>query len=521
MKNKVILVIGLNLILFILMHWIVSMDFSPTQEKSMLEALRGKYGEKYVSSVDHSKFEILQKEFATPQEVTRACISCHTERHKEVMKSNHWKWEREEYIEGRGVTYAGKNNLLNNFCIGSSGNEKACAKCHIGFDFEATPDFYMKAENVDCMVCHDNSSEYMKGGGMAGLPAAQVNLTKVAQSVSRPANANCGACHFFSGGGNNVKHGDLEAALLDCSKDVDVHMASEGTSMACVDCHTADKHIIKGKLFSLSSEDANRATCRECHGALPHEKDVLNTHTAKVACQTCHIPVYAKENATKMYWDWSTAGRLKEGKPFHLEDSMGNHSYMSAKGSFVWEKNVKPEYVWFNGTADHYILGDKVDTLGPIQVNRLNGSFADGKIIPVKVHRGRQPYDPVNQLLIQPFVYSKKKGEGAYWKDFDWVKASEVGMSEANLPFSGEVTFPETEMYWPLNHMVAPADQSLGCSDCHVRSGSRLAGLSGFYMPGRDGGGWLDEAGTWVLLFTVIGVSAHALSRIIMHFNSK
>lgn len=38
-----------------------------------------------LASVDHTRFEELQKEFATPQEVTEACIACHNERHKEVM----------------------------------------------------------------------------------------------------------------------------------------------------------------------------------------------------------------------------------------------------------------------------------------------------------------------------------------------------------------------------------------------------------------------------------------------------
>jgi hypothetical protein len=32
----------------------------------------------HVSSTDHSEFEILQQEFTEPQQVTEACISCHT-----------------------------------------------------------------------------------------------------------------------------------------------------------------------------------------------------------------------------------------------------------------------------------------------------------------------------------------------------------------------------------------------------------------------------------------------------------
>jgi hypothetical protein len=37
---------------------------------------------------------------------------------------------------------------------------------------------------------------------------------------------------------------------------------------------------------------------------------VLNRHTSKLACQTCHIPEFARGGiATKMSWDWSTAGQ--------------------------------------------------------------------------------------------------------------------------------------------------------------------------------------------------------------------
>ena len=35
----------------------------------------------------------------------------------------------------------------------------------------------------------------------------------------------------------------------------------------------------------------------------------------------------------------------------------GNHTYLSIKGSFKWGKILKPEYVWFNGTAEHYLIG--------------------------------------------------------------------------------------------------------------------------------------------------------------------
>jgi hypothetical protein len=74
-----------------------------------------------------------RKAFASPQEVTSACLECHNGTHKEIMASSHWNWERVSYIEGRGITSLGKKNILNNFCTGAGGNEQRCAVCHIGF----------------------------------------------------------------------------------------------------------------------------------------------------------------------------------------------------------------------------------------------------------------------------------------------------------------------------------------------------------------------------------------------------
>ncbi|MCS6830783.1 MAG: cytochrome C, partial [bacterium] len=68
-----------------------------------LAELRERYSKERAASVDHSRFAQLQREFKSPQEVTEACIGCHNGRHVEVMNSNHWRWEREEYVKGRGV----------------------------------------------------------------------------------------------------------------------------------------------------------------------------------------------------------------------------------------------------------------------------------------------------------------------------------------------------------------------------------------------------------------------------------
>jgi hypothetical protein len=63
--------------------------------------------------------------------------------------------------------------------------------------------------------------------------------------------------------------------------------------------------------------------------------------------------------------------------------------------------------------------------------------------------------------------------------------------------------------------MVAPKDKALACTECHRRPNSRLACLTGFYMPGRDRIKLLDMAGWLLVLGALVGVSLHALGRIV------
>ncbi len=322
MKNIVLIIAIFGLAIVLAVGILSQKDIEPTN----IMKLKDKYSKKYVSSVDHSKFEELKQDFKTPQEITATCITCHNKRHIEVMNSNHWNWEREEFIEGRGVVYLGKKNAINNFCIGTQGNEQSCAKCHIGFGMDSKGTVFTDSNNVDCLVCHDKSDTYIKGLELGGAPQKSLDFNVIAQSVGKPDRDNCGVCHFFGGGGNNVKHGDLDMAMFEPDKSLDVHMGTDGSNLTCVDCHTTEKHNIAGKVYSLSSMNRNRNDCVQCHTSRPHEDGILNEHTLKVACQTCHIPTYAKANSTKMNWDWSTAGKLKNGEPYSEEDSLGNHT---------------------------------------------------------------------------------------------------------------------------------------------------------------------------------------------------
>jgi hypothetical protein len=217
-----------------------------------------------------------------------------------------------------------------------------------------------------------------------------------------------------------------------------------------------------------------------------------------------------------MSWKWSEAGKLKEGQPYQEDDSLGNHTYMSIKGAFEWERNVQPDYIWFNGTAGHYLLGDSIESV-PVKMNTLYGSHGDrnSKIIPVKIHVGDQIYDKVYNRLVQVKLYGENEGDSAFWSDLNWEEAAAAGMKQSGFPVSGQYGFVETVMYWPVNHMVSPKEQAVGCAECHTRENGRLAKLTGFYLPGRDQNKMLDGIGYWMFILTIVGVLGHAAIRIV------
>lgn len=520
MKNKLIPFLAIVLIPQVFIG-IAILGKPKKSDPAIIESLKHQViSSRPKKAVDHGKLVELQKDFKSPQEVTEACLSCHTERGNELLTNHHWLWERESYIEGRGVVYLGKKNLINNFCTGIGGSEGTCNKCHAGYGWEDNSFDFTDQRNMDCLICHDNTQTYEKASGGAGYPPKTgplaPNYRLITANVGKPTKYNCGYCHFYSAGGNNIKHGHLEEALLNTNRNVDVHMAKEGMNMSCTECHKTQNHVMLGRYYGTASNNYNRATCEQCHGSTPHVQSKLNEHTVKVACQTCHIPTYAKVNPTKMYWDWSTACDLKDGKPFELMDSTGKISYQSIKGTAYWERNVKPEYVWFNGEADHMLATDSI-TEFPVKINTLFGDYNDSnaKIWPVKIHRGKQPFDPNYHRVLKAKLWDREPGKGGLWVDFNWEASLREGMKIAGLPWSGEWEFVETEMYLPISHMVSPKDQVLGCNDCHTRSESRLATLTDFYMPGRDRVAAIDTLGILLILGTLGGVVAHGSFRIL------
>lgn len=70
-----------------------------------------KAGKISASTADHTKFEQLKGPFAQGSDVTRACLSCHTEAARQIQATMHWTWEP----AGVSMPGAGKRRMINNY----------------------------------------------------------------------------------------------------------------------------------------------------------------------------------------------------------------------------------------------------------------------------------------------------------------------------------------------------------------------------------------------------------------------
>ena len=494
------------------------------------------------STADHSQFEVLQQSFASGPEVTKACLSCHNQAARQIHTTKHWNWQ---FFNEKTGQLLGMKNVVNNLFISVSSNLPFCTRCHIGYEWTDERFDFSAEEQVDCLACHDTTGTYglkrmhLRKAKCSGCHVAydrkkvrdvmgKPDFSALAMSVGKTNRASCGSCHFRSDGGDGVKHGDLNSSLIEATREVDVHMATDGLDFTCTTCHETDQHRVPGSRYVPVSKDlrgmdvvgGSRATCESCHGLEPHPESAnpkINDHVDRVACQTCHIPEFARGGvATKTYWDWSTAGRLDDkGKQIVKRDDQGRIVYSTKRGAGRWAENVVPDYVWFNGTVEHVSLGDKIDPGKLVHLRDLGGAADDprSRIWPVKTLLGKQPYDVGNSTLAAVHFFGKD--DDAYWTGFEWEKSVAAGMKAAGQDFSGKFDFAETETHLPLNHMVAPAEDALSCESCHDKNG-RLEMVSGVYIPGRDANPFLDFGGIAMILGAFFGVCGHGVARIVM-----
>jgi octaheme c-type cytochrome (tetrathionate reductase family) len=428
------------------------------------------------AAMDHN---FITGPFKDGREVTKKCLECHEKQANDIMKTTHWTWKgTPNHVAGRAKAgEQGKANMINNFCVSVEGGENGlvrefCNRCHAGYGWTRNDNFAVTDKTrVDCLVCHAQKGGYAKTIG--GEVDPRTNLVEAAQSVGASTLKNCGYCHFYGGGGDAVKHAGLDSTMEAADKKQDVHMAAKGKGgqgMTCQDCHTTKDHKIAGASTQMAHYDA-RVNCEDCHHGVnaPHKQSknaaILTRHTVRVACQTCHIPFFAKGQATKMMWNWSDVGKDIEPKEQFDKEDFAKH-----KGTFRWEMNVKPVYAWYNGSIERYLKGDKIkDPSKTLMITKPMGSIKDktAKIYPFKLHLGTQPMDANFGYLLVFQSYN------SLWKDYQWEKALVAGAKGSGLPYSGKYRFVKTAAYVGAQHEVSPKEDALQCGECHI-GGTRM-----------------------------------------------
>jgi hypothetical protein len=395
-------------------------------------------------------------EFTGPE----TCARCHLAAAQEVVESLHYQhqgpvpfregWDVDS-LGGMYVTYsapqasvAGINwlGILQPEDESLSAQPSGCAQCHAGLgDKPNLPLTDDDLANVDCLICH--SPDYQRTvvqdeeGKMRFVPAEGVDILAAAQNSQRPTREMCGRCHLGAAGGPNFKHGDYPT-----SPEVDVHLVR---GFRCVICHGTEDHEMAGGGNLITHEIIDVVVgCARCHTEEPHATGAaafLNGHTDRVACQTCHIPLIARDA------DFPTLMTRDYTAPVYNEVE---GLYGPTDGT---QNDVVPTYFWWNG---HWMETS----------SKPLGSLADAgaRITPWKPMEVTVPFDAETDtpIYIDQSVYQAKG---------DLDAAVLAGIEASGQEYSGEWKAVTVSIYFDAQHQVAPASEALRCSDCHSTEG--------------------------------------------------
>ncbi len=411
-------------------------------------------------------------------EGTATCLECHEEEAESFFHSQHYQWRGEtpDLVNGKGRRL-GKLNTMNDFCTSPGANwignvensqgkvlAQGCSKCHAGLGKRPEPELSREQlENIDCLICHVSGYRRDLYEDADGNPEwrpilwrNQYGLDAVSKRISMPKRKMCLRCHSGAGGGPNFKRGDIEYALVECDREYDVHMGTDGGDMACVDCHEGEDHRVLGRGADLAGTDrpGERLSCENCHDAEPHGVTVLDHHAGRIACATCHIPTFAKTDATDMSRDWST--------PKYIEDK---DKYTA---TIDMQSDVIPAYAWWNGQTRHQLMGEKVKVQkdGTVYMMSPDGSKKDkqAKIYPFKLHLGRVPVLEDERWLV-PIGVEEFFGDGDIHHAVLEGGHYQYGLEDF------EYDWVDTKRWMGIFHGVVPAAKALTCLDCHSEGG--------------------------------------------------
>jgi hypothetical protein len=412
------------------------------------------------------------------------CVACHEDEATEVHGSVMYQWQGDAYWMTNGGPQQGKDRGgVNSYCVHILGNWAGCGSCHIGAGARPTAETSLdQLKNIDCLMCHQE--EYRrKREGDSWVPdagAMAISMDDAVRTVHRPVRTNCLQCHAKSGGGDAVKRGDLALAQIDTTdRDFDIHMSVTGGNLTCQSCHRFFAHRVEGKGSDLRPSDtAGTVRCDRCHPDKAtlsgHDDDEIGRHVDRVACQTCHIPFYAKDaadttasEATEIHRTWlDTAGTQP---PIHPASQKAN--------------NLIPSYRHWNRSSWNALLELPVpvdpDT-GRYPTSKPEGDVADpqAKLFAFKYKTAVQPMLDSTSTLVA-------LDTSVFFATGDADAAVRQGLINMGLDPELAVSWIETETHQMLNHQVADHDDALECEDCHETTARMdLQGELGYELKG-------------------------------------
>ncbi len=393
----------------------------------------------------------------------QTCVDCHPSEAQSMLNSEHMQW-------------VGKWKEVNTYCTAPEPADFACRSCHVSTGKVTN----LTVNDIDCLICHNDAYKRALGpqtnvvtvtdwtgaiktynfpvkvnGDYQFQPRYDLmppgtTMLSLARSVHLPTKTTCLNCHAKAGGGDGVKRGDIYMNLASPSltRVEDVHMSPAGGNLTCQDCHVPQNHLIPGKGIDLRVSEGGTITCQQCHSG-NHSSADINKHTARVACQTCHIPFFGKNTPTEMSRDWT--------KPHW------NPAGCNGQGAWIGEEvkasNVIPTYKFWNGTSDIYDFGETIQPVnGVFNMAAALGSIQDGKLYPMKVHTSYQPWDSATQRMVQyDVLWNFMTGK--------YNEAAARGMTFMGL--AGAPTWVTTSADQLITHGVEPKTNALQCTACH------------------------------------------------------
>lgn len=380
------------------------------------------------------------------------CEECHPGTAKKFLDTVHWKHaSKVDNVEGvdpkveygmknRVYTMCNGNDIVNNLKEipknPETGKTKftGCNTCHPGNHLSDVGSTGPHAEEaIDCLVCHSSDYDFRERKAFKNdkgeVEMGQDRSTRAALAIAKPSVKNCMVCHESAGGGVLVKRG------FSFTAETDVHAAK---GMVCVDCHKTKNHKIPtGYDPNNWANDGVRISCADiaCHGNTPHKDADLNRHTAKIACQTCHITrtggAFAKD-----FTKWEQ-GSDKFFEPTTLRKEANE---------------TVPVFAWYNHTVKN-----TPTFIGP------KGSRKDktSKIYPFKIFQGKGFFDKKSgQLLPMDFAPPMATGD----------TLAGVASAAKTLGIKHYTPVPGWQtIYFGSNHLVS--QKALFCSNCHAPNG--------------------------------------------------